>query len=199
MDLLDPVSRSVEGLLVLEVDPGSFQLVSRLDARRARWTPAGWDLTDGVVREVGRVGAPVSRPFARLLVAMPEHIDDFTRVHKPPEAMSFAELRAYVARLRDSGHQVEKYVVDLHGKLSFPLVHAVLALVAIPFALVSPRAGGRAAGFAVAFMIAAGYWVVHSAALAFARADLLPPLLAAWTANVVFGGLGAALLLRART
>jgi lipopolysaccharide export LptBFGC system permease protein LptF len=45
----------------------------------------------------------------------------------------------------------------------------------------------------------AGYLVVHFAALALARADLLPPLIAAWTANVIFMGIGVSLLLRART
>jgi hypothetical protein len=35
--------------------------------------------------------------------------------------------------------------------------------------------------------------------LAFARADLLPPLLAAWTANIVFFGIGTSLFVRART
>jgi len=51
----------------------------------------------------------------------------------------------------------------------------------------------------VAIVIAVGYWMLHSVALAFARADLLPPALAAWTANVVFAGLGTALFLNART
>ena len=32
-----------------------------------------------------------------------------------------------------------------------------------------------------------------------AQADLLPPALAAWTANIVFAGIGAALFLSART
>jgi len=41
--------------------------------------------------------------------------------------------------------------------------------------------------------------VVHSVALALARADLLPPALAAWTANIVFAGIGAALYLSAHT
>jgi len=41
--------------------------------------------------------------------------------------------------------------------------------------------------------------VVHYVALAFARADLLPPLLAAWTANIVFFGIGTSLFVRART
>ena len=45
----------------------------------------------------------------------------------------------------------------------------------------------------------AGYLVVPYVALAFARADLLPPLLAAWTASFIFMGIGVSLLLRART
>jgi 4-amino-4-deoxy-L-arabinose transferase-like glycosyltransferase len=34
---------------------------------------------------------------------------------------------------------------------------------------------------------------------AFGRADLLPPVLAEWTANIVFAGIGTVLLLKART
>src|SRR3984893_5371787 len=92
-----------------------------------------------------------------------------------------------------------RYLVQLYSKLSFPLVHVIMALVAIPFALVSPRSGGRAMGIGLAIVIAIGYWVVHSIALAFAQADLLPAALAAWTANIVFAGIGTALFLSART
>ena len=35
-------------------------------------------------------------------------------------------------------------------------------------------------------------------AVAFERADLLPPILAVWTANIVFAGVGTVLLLKAR-
>ena len=95
--------------------------------------------------------------------------------------------------------EVTRYLVQLYSKLSFPLVHVIMALVAIPFALVSPRSGGRAMGIGVAIVIAAGYWVVHSVAIAFAQADLLPAALAAWTADIVFAGIGTALFLSART
>jgi lipopolysaccharide export LptBFGC system permease protein LptF len=73
-----------------------------------------------------------------------------------------------------------------------------MVLVAIPLSLQSPR-GGRIFGIAVAISIMACYLVVHYIALSFARADLLPPAAAAWTANVIFMGIGVALLLRART
>jgi lipopolysaccharide export LptBFGC system permease protein LptF len=54
-------------------------------------------------------------------------------------------------------------------------------------------------GIGVAILIALGYWILHSVAIAFAQADLLPAALAAWTANIVFAGIGTALLLSART
>ena len=128
-----------------------------------------------------------------------DQLDDFTQIQKPVDSMSFLELRAYVQKLQESGHQVGKYIVGLYAKLSFPLIHVIMAVVAIPFALLAPRSGGRAMGIAVAIMISVGYWVVNAMAISFAKADLLPPLLAAWTANIVFAGLGVGLFLRART
>jgi LPS export ABC transporter permease LptG/LPS export ABC transporter permease LptF len=198
MALLDPVGRSMEGLTVLEISP-DFRLIERLDARTAQWTPEGWQLADGVLRRVGPKSQIISEPFATRLVPMSENIEDFVQVQNAPDTMSFLELRAYVTKLREGGHRVNRYLVQLYSKLSFPLVHVIMALVAIPFALVSPRSGGRAMGIGVAIVIAVGYWVVHSVAVAFAQADLLPAALAAWTANIVFAGIGTALFLSART
>ena len=196
--LLDPVAKSLDGLTVLDLDP-DFRLASRFDAGRAEWTPDGWRVWTGITREVSPSGQIHSTAFDYRVVGMPEHIDDFIRVQKPPDTMSFLELRAYVNKLREGGHHVGAYLGQLYSKLSFPLIHFIMALLAIPFALMSPRSGGRAVGIGVAIVISVGYWMVHSIALAFARADLLPPALAAWTANIIFAGLGAALLLNAKT
>src|SRR5207237_543672 len=76
--------------------------------------------------------------------------------------------------------------------------NSVLVLVAIRLCLQSLFCG-RIFGIAVAISIMACYLVVHYVALSFARADLLPPVVAAWTANVIFMGIGVALMLRART
>jgi lipopolysaccharide export system permease protein len=198
MELLDPIERSLEGLLVVNISP-RFRLLDRLDASKALWTDAGWMLSNGVYRQIGPGNRVTVDAFTERLVTMPEQINDLVQVQKSPETMSFLELRLYVSRLAESGHQVGKYLVQLDSKLSFPLVHVIMALVAIPFALVSPRSGGRGVGIAVAILISVGYWLVHSVAIAFAKAELLPPMLGAWTANIVFAGIGATLFLRART
>jgi lipopolysaccharide export system permease protein len=198
MALFDPVEKSMEGLLMLDIDR-DFRLVERLDAKKARWTPAGWLLSSGVVHRIDAKSRVRSETFDSRFGALSERIDDFTQVQKPVDTLSALELRAFVAKLRESGHQVGKYMVQLYARLSFPLVHFIMALVGIPFALASPRSGGRVMGIGVAIMIAIGYWMVHSIALALAQADMLPPALAAWTANIVFAGLGTALFLNART
>lgn len=61
-----------------------------------------------------------------------------------------------------------------------------------------PR-GDRLFGVGLAILIMVAYTVAHYIALAFSRADLLPLMLAAWTANIIFLGIGASLFLRART
>jgi len=197
VELLNPGTDDLYGVTILEIDR-EFRLVGRLDARRAHWTAAGWELSDGAYREFGSDGKVQTVPFGLTALDLKEEMDDFIRIQKPANTMSFMELREYTAQLEAAGFEIRKYLVELYSKLSFPLVNLVMVLVAIPFALQAPR-GGRLFGIGLAIAIMAGYLVVHYVALAFARADLLPPLIAAWTANVIFIGIGVSLLLRART
>ncbi|MFQ5896645.1 MAG: LPS export ABC transporter permease LptF [Candidatus Methylomirabilia bacterium] len=197
IELLDPVGQVMDDVTVLQIDR-DFRVRSRLDARRARWTPMGWEFREGLFREFGGGNQVEAVPFRTTTFALPEDLEDFTQLQTSPDEMSYAELRAYLEKLQASGHHVRKYLVKLYSKLSFPLVHLIIPLVAIPFALVAPT-GGRIIGIGLAIVLTVGYWVVHSLAISFAKADMLPPLLAAWTANLVFAGLGASLFLRTRT
>jgi len=197
VELLAPGTADLFGVTVLELAP-DFRLQSRLDARRAHWSGDAWELEDGAFREVNAAGQIESVPFAMSALNLEERIDHFTQIQKPVSAMSYTELSDYVRRLEAAGFHARKYVVELYAKLAFPLVNLIMVLVAIPFALQSPRST-RLFGIGLAIAIMVGYMVVHQAAVALARADLLPPLLAAWTANVIFLGLGLSLFARART
>lgn len=197
LELLDPVGQQVDGVTILEIDR-NFQVLNRLDAARAHWRRPNWEFERGMFREFGPGGSALAVPFTLTSLEFPETLETFTRSHQQPQTMSFGQLRTYIAKLRESGHHVEKYLVQLYSKLSFPLIHVILVLVAIPFALRWPH-GGRVIGLALAIVLALGYWLVNSLAIAFAKADVLPPFLAAWAANIVFAGLGLSLFLRTRT
>jgi lipopolysaccharide export system permease protein len=197
--LLDPASQRMNNVTVLSLGP-DFTVRRRWDARDMRWVGAedAWRLANGVRREF-RSGQPDrAETFQEHTVRLPERYQDFAQVPRAPDVMSYRELEEYIDRLRDAGHKVAKYLVDLHSKIAFPLAHPIMALVGIPFALQSPR-GGRVIGIALCLALGLGYFIVHSAAVALARAEILPPLVAAWSANALFATLGLYLYLRART
>jgi lipopolysaccharide export system permease protein len=76
--------------------------------------------------------------------------------------------------------------VDLHAKISFPLVCLILALVGGGLSLRSNRGEGIFAGILIAIGIAFCYWFSHSVCLSLGYGGVLPPLAAAWTTNLVF-------------
>jgi lipopolysaccharide export system permease protein len=197
--LLDPGSQQMNNVTVLSLG-SDFVMRRRWDARDMRWIDADdtWRLANGVRREF-RSGQPDrAEAFREQSVKLPERYQDFAQVPRAPDVMSYVELKEYIERLRDAGHKVGKYLVDLHSKIAFPFAHPIMALVGIPFALQSPR-GGRVIGIALCLALGLGYFIVHSAAVALARTEILPPLVAAWSANALFATLGLYLYLRART
>jgi LPS export ABC transporter permease LptF/LPS export ABC transporter permease LptG len=199
IELLDPTNRDMSGASVLELGP-DFGVRRRWDARGMRWREVDevWELREGALREFQPGRADRIQPFRTLSLRLPERFEDFAQVPKAPDVMNYVELRAYIRRLQEGGHQVGKYLVDLYSKLSFPFAHVIMALVGIPFALQSPRAG-RLIGIAFCLALGLGYFLVHSAAVALARTEILPPVVAAWTANILFASLGLFFFLRART
>ncbi|HEV8311305.1 MAG TPA: LPS export ABC transporter permease LptF [Methylomirabilota bacterium] len=199
MELLDPANLEMSGVSVYEVG-ADFAVRRRWDARSMRWRELdqSWELRDGFLREFEVGKADRVQPFRTTSVRLPERFDDFAQIPKAPDVMNYAELKAYITRLQESGHKVAKYLVDLYSKVAYPFAHLIMALVGIPFALQSPR-GGRVIGIVLCLALGLGYFLVHSAALALARTEILPPMVAAWAANFLFATLGLFLFLRART
>ncbi len=195
--LLDPVGQRMEEVSILQIDR-KFHLHNRLDAARAHWTGEGWKVDWGIARKFGPDRSITEVPFGWMSLQFLDSPAAFTQSQQAPERMSFRELQTHLSELQAGGHQVGQHLILLYSKLAFPLIHVIMVLVAIPLALQWPH-GGRVMGIALASVIAMGYWVINSLAIACAKADLVPPALAAWAANAVFAAIGASLFLRTRS
>ncbi len=185
---------SVRRLTLVEVD-SDFRLLSHLEARSARRVSGGWELADGS-RWARHDPRPVG--FESALV----HLGDLPGIHRLESSvrdMGFLELRRHIDGLRRGGYDTTGHAVELYSKLSLPLAQVVMALIAIPCALSCGSRDRWALGAGVAVTVSVAYWVVHAMALSAAKAGLVPSEVAAWTANCVFTGIGAARLLDVRT
>ena len=188
-------------LSVFEFNPQTFALTRRIFAGRALWNSdtGTWKFENGWVRDIDGANVTEYRTFLSTT---------FAEVHEPPDyfekedlesqEMNFAQLNSYVRDLQQSGFDTMRLRVALWRKLAYPLIAVVMAVLAIPFALSMGRRGSLS-GIAVAISVALAFFVVDGLFNAMGDVNYLPPTLAAWSSDVLFGLVGGYLLLRTPT
>jgi LPS export ABC transporter permease LptG len=199
----NPRSRDLNMLSVFRFDPETLALTERLYATQAVYRPSTandpqpWVATGGWIRELD--GADVKRytPFNTLRVPL-EPADYFQTEAPEPDRMNFEQLKKYIEELKTSGYTVMEHEVALQRKFAFPLVTLVMTLIAVPFAVTTGKRGAMY-GIGVGIVLALVYWTAISVFAAFGASGLMPPALAAWAPNLLFGAAAAYLLLTVRT
>ena len=196
VSLYHTIKREMRDLSVYSFDR-DFQLVQRIDAKRAVWTGSAWEFHDGVVRvfEANRFRA--ATPFEARVIPIEAQPDDLATLVKSSDEMSYRELSDFVEKVEGEGMDITKYRVDLQKKLAFPLVTLIMSLLAVPFALRGGRQGGAALGIVFAVVIGLIYWLVMGAFSALGNSGKLPPPVAAWGSHVIFAAVGIGMLVRA--
>lgn len=173
------------------------ELVRRVDAAEASWDGRQWMFTSGFERTF-QASREVARAFGSLAVPeIPERPPDFAKDVRKPDEMNFLELREYVEKLRASGARVANYLVDLHIKLSFPLVNLIVVLIGASLAT-RLRMQSAALGFGLSVAISFVYYAFLRAGQALGHNGALPPYLAAWLGDLVFGVIGVAMIAQAQ-
>lgn len=124
---------------------------------------------------------------------------DFYDVKTDPYTMSMSQLRSFLRKQQQAGLAVGGYLPYLYEKLSFPLFNFIITLIVLPFALRPARSGSMAGSVVAALVIGFSYYALHSFSLALGKAELMPPMLAAWMANLLMAFVGAVLLLGAES
>lgn len=174
---------------------GDFNLAARIDAETGRYEGGKWRLSDCVKETRLQDGTYDIR--------YPESCDadlnlapqDLEKVVKKSEEMNLIELSEYIRKIREEGYDPTAYEVDWHAKMAFPAVCLVMTILGPAIALRKQRQEGIAMGIAYGITLCFCYWIVHAFSLSLGHSGLLPPIVAAWTANLVFALPGIALLL----
>jgi lipopolysaccharide export system permease protein len=194
IDQINPRRGILWGLTIYQVD-GDFELRRVIEVASARWTGQGW-LSSGAVEHTlandGEVRTRTMRPDEMVIT---ETLGDFLEVHRDPDELSYADLRQRMRDLSRKGIDPSSYLVDLNMKLAVPFAALVLACVAIPLAGRVVRHPSVAATVGIGLVVGFGYWVVLALANALGQSGVLPAVVSAWAANVIYILLGCGLFL----
>jgi len=174
------------------------RLKSRIDAKRISWKDSLWILQDGFTRsfdEIGETAVPFTKYYFNQTSMHPENISRFV---KRPEEMSFSELRDFIKDVKHNGGDPDRWKVDLYLKIALPFANFIIVLFGASLSAGQTRRSGAAMGFGISLMVTFIYFGILTTAQAMGHNGRLPPLLAAWFANIIFGVIGITVLIKAR-
>jgi len=200
-EFFDPDQNRFGSISVFEFDPTNFALTRRIYAARAHWsdTLQKWIFEQGWQRTFRDTAIASYAPFE---VATFQEFNEpptyFKKEVKQTSEMNYEQLNNYIHDLQQSGFDVVRLRVQLQKKFAFPPITLVMAILAVPFALTAGRRGALA-GVATAIGIAIVYWVAAGLFEAMGNTSQLPPALAAWSPDLLFGLAGGYMILKIPT
>jgi len=197
----DPDRDQFGNVSIFQLDKASFTIARRIHADRAHWSENmnRWVYEQGWNRTLNVSAMGDYRPFeVSTFPDLPETPSYFKKEVKQYTEMNYEELRRYIRDLQQGGFDVVRLRVELHKKLSYPLITLIMAILAIPFSL-STGKKGAITSVAVAVGIAVFYTVVSRLFEAMGDLSQLPPALAAWSPDLIFLLVGGYLILKVPT
>ena len=197
IQLVDAAKKALKGLTLYEFDD-QFRCIQRIDASEARWADGKWRFYDGAIRDFEESGSFRTSAFNEIDFPLKENWESFQKSARDSAEMSYAELRAYIQKIQASGYDATRYLVDLYGKISYPLLNLIMILIGVPFALKTGRSGGVALSIGISMMIGFAYGITFYLFLSFGKSGILSPLLSSWIPTVLFGLAGIFTLMSVR-
>jgi LPS export ABC transporter permease LptG/LPS export ABC transporter permease LptF len=186
---------------VFDLDPKSFRLKREIVAERAQWSPTlkAWVFENGWSCEFkAQACTSYNAIQATTFPDLTEAPDYFLTEAVQEKQMNFLQLESYIRGLQERGFPTGKLQVQFYLKFALPLFALIMAMIAVPFGfLVGSR--GAMTGIGISLAIGIGYKGLAILFEKIGNVNLLPPTMAAWSPDVVFGLAGMYLLLRMRS
>ncbi|MBW2649172.1 MAG: LptF/LptG family permease, partial [Deltaproteobacteria bacterium] len=196
--MFDPQTNTLKGIRINLFDRG-MNLYERIDAKEARWEDDRWVCKNLLVTTFPEGGFPLLEKISSRVIGLPERPSDFMAVQKSTGEMGLVELNRFIKKTRSEGYDTIRYRTDMNGKIAFPLVSVILAVLGISFSLRSERSGGIAHGIGIGIIIGFSYWLIFAFAISLGHAGTIPPVAAAWAANLILGFAALIMFMRVKT
>ncbi len=180
------------------LDDKTGEVKERITASAANWQKDKWIIQDCEIRRFDQGRQTFHQNHAStdlpLLDVKPQ---DFVRITKKTIALSFFELKDYIARLQKMGDDANREIVDLHIKIAFPLTNLIVIFFFIPIATSNIRSKGRGLIFLLGLAVCFIYLIVVRVVQSLGYNGVIPPVWAAWLPNIAFTLLGVLFLRKA--
>lgn len=187
--MFEPTEKSLKGVVIWTLDE-TMSPKSRIDAAMAVFQDGRWVLRRATIKDFSKGHGFEMKKVDQMEMALTLKIDDLKVLDNNADNLSYKKLKEYADNLQKGGYQAHRYLTMMHNKLSAPFSALVMVLLGIPFAMKNSRSGGIALGIGASVAIGFAYFVANAVFLSYGRSGVIPPMLAAWGANLLFAMVG---------
>lgn len=175
----------------------AWDLVQMIAARQVKIEGSQWQLEDGAVTVFSKDSSfPLTSQFKKKSIVMAEDSKDLQSAGATANMMSQKELEHFIDKNKDAGLDTVAYEVDYHAKISFAFAGIVMCLLGIPFSVGKARSGGTMLNVGICLGLVFAYYVFYSSGITLGQHGTVPPVVAAWTPNILMSVVGLVLLKR---
>jgi lipopolysaccharide export system permease protein len=193
-----PEKNALQGVTIFRLGD-DFRLLSRSDAPQATFAKGAWQFENLTERKFSTAAeVAVVEHHARKAVELVKTPDDFRTAERKTEELGVRALGVMARKLAEEGYDATRYRVDRQARLATPFASVIMAFLGIPFALQKKRGASLAMGITISVAIGITYHIIQAILLAFGYSAVIPPVVAAWAPNLLFGLFGVWLLLMVR-
>jgi lipopolysaccharide export system permease protein len=183
--LFEPKTRTLSGVVLWKVD-SQMNPVSRVDAATAMYQDGKWMVSSSVQKNFLTPAGLETKSVPNMSVELNLKIEDLKVLDRDADNMSLRVLKEYAENLTRGGYQAYRYYTLMHTKIATPFAALIMVVLGIPFALRNSRSGSISKGIGASIGISFAFFVVNAVLLSYGRSGVLPPVVAAWGANVIF-------------
>lgn len=173
-----------------------FRLIKRIDAREGVFRAGEWIFYDVIEQELDRQdGSYKVASFKEHTEPVDFLPEDLMRVIKNPEEMNVKELYAFIRDIESEGYDTTVYWVDFFNKFAYPFVCLIMSIIATGVAVMGRIHNNLFVSIVTGLVMVFFYWVLHGFCLSLGYGGMLPPLIAAWFSDMLFGLLALFIML----
>ncbi|MFH2033659.1 MAG: LptF/LptG family permease [Candidatus Margulisiibacteriota bacterium] len=192
IEKVDTQNNALTNIMIYEL-AGGEKLPRVITARTATLNDLKMRLNYGVIHKFDNEGRlEYEADFKEMTVNLEESPINIA-YSKTSEEMDSQELKNKINLLEKGGVSARSLKTDLYMKYSVPLTCLVFALIGLPLSLPGIR-GSRTWGVILTIVIMFTFYVFASVFRSLGRGAIMPPLLAAWMPQMLFGTLGILLI-----
>jgi len=175
------------------------KLEYKITASRIQWNPKlkNYSMFDYTKRTVGELGDKIEKSEKKD-AKFNFDLEDLTPVIYIAETLPLGKLISFIEKERHRGSSnINVYLVVLYKKYSIPVSAFILTIIAVAVSSMKRR-GGMGLSLAIGIALAFAFIFFDKIFGVLAEKSSIPPLLAVWLPNMIFGILAIFLLRNAK-